>query len=82
MLILKKEDGMEEIKRVVMRRDAIGFFKWILESYEEIALLTVLDGKKGEVELIYPSSAEDTLRGIMEDMARYDIVFQEVRHAE
>ncbi|HME43574.1 MAG TPA: DUF4911 domain-containing protein [Syntrophorhabdales bacterium] len=73
---------METIKRVSMRRDAIGFFKWILESYEEIALFTVLDGKKGEVELIYPSSVEDTLRGIMEDMARYDIVFQEVRHAE
>jgi hypothetical protein len=73
---------METIKRVSMRRDAIGFFKWILESYEEVALLTVLDGKKGEVELIYPSGVEETLTAIMEDMARYDIVFQEVRHAE
>ena len=65
-----------------MRRDAIGFFKAILESYEEVALLTVLDGKKGEVEIIYPSSAEETLRAIMKDMARYDIVFQEVNYAE
>ena len=73
---------MERIKRVVMRRDAIGFFKGILESYEEVALLTVLDGKKGKVELIYPSGVEETLRAIMEDMARYDIVFQEVKHEE
>ena len=73
---------METIKRVIMRRDAIGFFKAILESYEEIALLTVLDGKKGKVEIIYPSSVEETVRAIMEDMARYNIVFQEVNHAE
>ena len=74
--------AVEKVKRVVMRRDAIGFFKAILESYEEVALLTVLDGKKGEVEIIYPFSAEETLRAIMKDMARYDIVFQEVNHAE
>ena len=73
---------METIKRVIMRRDSMGFFKAILESYEEVALLTVLDGKKGEVEIIYPSSAEETVRAIMEDMARYDITFQEVNHAE
>ena len=73
---------METIKRVIMRRDSMGFFKAILESYEEVALLTVLDGKKGEVEIIYPSSAEETVRAIMEDMVRYDIAFQEVNHAE
>ena len=73
---------METIKRVSMRRDAIGFFKAILESYEEVALLTVLDGKKGHVEIIYPSSAEETVLAIMEDMARYGIAFQEVNHAE
>jgi hypothetical protein len=73
---------METIKRVIMRRDAIGFFKAILESYEEVALITVLDGKKGEVEIIYPSSVEMTVKAIMEDMVRYGIVFQEVNHAE
>jgi hypothetical protein len=65
-----------------MRRDAIGFFKAILESYEEVALLTVLDGKKGQVEIIYPSSAEETVQAIMEDMAGYGITFQGVNHAE
>ena len=73
---------MERIKRVIMRRDAIGFFKAILESYEEVALLTVRDGRKGEVEIIYPSSAEETVRAIMKDMVRYGISFQEVSHAE
>ncbi len=68
---------MEKVKRVSMRRDAIGFFKAMLESYEEVALLTVLDGRKGQVELIYPSGAEETLQAIMEDMARYGIAFQE-----
>jgi hypothetical protein len=51
--VLMLQDDIEKVKRVVMRRDAIGFFKAILESYEEVALLTVLDGKKGQVEIIY-----------------------------
>jgi hypothetical protein len=76
------QDDIEKVKRVVMRRDAIGFFKAILESYEEVALLTVLDGKKGQVGIIYPSSAEETVQAIMEDMKRFDIAFQEVNHAE
>jgi Domain of unknown function (DUF4911) len=75
-------ENMERTKRIRMRRDALGFFKAILESYEEVALLTVLDGDKGEAEIIYPSSSEETLELIMEDMARYDILFQEVDHAE
>jgi hypothetical protein len=73
---------METVKRVIMRRDAIGLFKAVLESYEEVALLTVLDGQKGEVAIIYPSSAEETVKAIMDDMVRYGIAFQEVDYAE
>ena len=73
------DETLERVKRVRMRRDALGFFKALLESYEEVALVTVLDGKKGEAEIIYPSAAEEILRQIMEDMARYDIVFEEVQ---
>lgn len=65
-----------------MPRDGIGFFKAILESYEEVALLTVLDGRRGKVEIIYPSSVEETVAGIMEDMKRYGIVFEEVLDEE
>jgi hypothetical protein len=73
---------MERSKRVIMPRDGIGFFKAILESYEEVALLTVLDGRRGVVEIIYPSSGEETVTAIMEDMKRYGIVFEEVLHEE
>jgi hypothetical protein len=69
---------MESSKRVIMNRDAIGFFKAILESYEEVALITVFDGKRGEVELTYPSSLEATVQAIMEDMRRYGITFEGV----
>jgi Domain of unknown function (DUF4911) len=69
---------MESSKRVIMNRDAIGFFKAVLESYEEVALITVFDGKRGEVELTYPSSLEETVQAIMEDMRRYSITFEGV----
>ena len=73
---------MERSKRFVMPRDGIGFFKAILESYEEVALLTVLEGGRGVVDVIYPSSSEETVAGIMQDMKTYGIVFEEVVHEE
>jgi hypothetical protein len=69
---------MEKTKRFMMNREGIGFFKGILESYEEVALLTVLDGKTGEVEVIYSSDAEEAVLGIINDMQRYNISFTEV----
>lgn len=69
---------MERVRRFIMNREGIGFFKSILESYEEVALLTVLDGKKGEIEVIYPESAEEVVEAIMNDMGRFGIVFREV----
>jgi ribose 5-phosphate isomerase RpiB len=68
---------METTKRVIMGREGIGFFKAILESYEDVALLTVRDGKRGEVEVIYPCHAEEVVASIMADMARFGIVFRE-----
>jgi hypothetical protein len=69
---------MERVRRFIMNKEGIGFFKAILESYEEVALLTVLDGKKGEVEVIYPDHYEEVVRGIMDDMGRFQIIFTEV----
>lgn len=69
---------MEKTKRFIMSRDGIGFFKAILESYEEVALLTVLDGKTGDVEVLFPASCEETVDAIIADMERYGIAFQEV----
>ncbi len=60
-----------------MNREGIGFFKAVLESYEEVAILTVLDGRTGEVELIYPTGAGGTVAAIMAEMERYAILFRE-----
>jgi hypothetical protein len=65
-------------KRFIMNRKDIGFFKAILESYEEIAIFSVLDGERGLIEVIYPSNFEDDVTSIMSDMAQYEIFFQEV----
>jgi hypothetical protein len=70
----------EMTARVLMDRRHIGYFKAILESYEEVALLTVVDGGRGIVELIYPEGAEDDLRGILEDLKREGILFGEVEY--
>jgi len=68
---------MEKVKRLIIGREAIGFFKAILDSYEELGLMTVIDGKRGEIELIYPVSAEADLVAVMDDMRRFDILFTE-----
>jgi hypothetical protein len=68
---------MEKIKRFTMDPKGIGFFKAILESYEDVAIMTVLDGKQGEMEVIYPASQEETVVSIMADMERFGILFRE-----
>jgi hypothetical protein len=66
---------MERVRGFTISREGIGFLKAILESYEEVALMTVLDGRRGDIELIYPSTAEDVVKAIMEDMRRFNIMF-------
>ncbi len=68
---------MEKVSRFIINPEKIGFFKAVLESYEEVAVMTVMDGKEGRVDLIYPSDAEGTLRGIIVDMERYGVHFRE-----
>jgi hypothetical protein len=70
----------EVIRRFIMNREGIGFFKSILESYEDIGIFSVIDGNRGLVELIYPSNFDFQMRSIVEDMANYGIVFQEVAY--
>ena len=71
---------MEKTKRLKMDRRSIGFFKAILESYEDVGIFSVLDGKEGLIELIYPSAFEADMEAILEDMANYGVVFGEVKH--
>ncbi|MCX5807870.1 MAG: DUF4911 domain-containing protein [Proteobacteria bacterium] len=69
---------MEKTKRFIINRDSIGFFKSILESYEDLGIFSVLDGNRGLIEISYTHFFEDDLRMIIEDMAHYGIVFYEV----
>lgn len=62
---------MEKTKRYIIRREMIGFFKSILESYEDIGIFSVIDGDKGLIEIIYPVFFEQELGHIIKDMAKY-----------
>jgi hypothetical protein len=71
---------MEVSRRFIINKEGIGFFKAILESYEDVGIFSVLDGKTGVIEIIYPINFEKEIESIMRDMARYGIAFQEVAH--
>jgi hypothetical protein len=68
---------MERVKRYIMDRRDIGFLKQILESYEELAIFSVLDSKAGLIEMIYPVHSGTHIESLVEDMVRQGISFQE-----
>jgi hypothetical protein len=70
--------SVERTRTFVIDPAGIGFFKAILESYEDIAIMSVLDGKQGRIRLIYPCTSEKILQEIICDMERYNIQFREV----
>lgn len=57
---------------------SIGFFKSILESYEDVGIFSVLDGEKGLIEIIYSSSFEEEIEGIISDLGKNGVKFREV----
>jgi hypothetical protein len=69
---------MEKIKTYIIDPTRIGFFKAILESYEDVAIMSVLDGKQGRIKLIFPTSSEMIIKEIICDMERYSFQFTEV----
>jgi len=70
---------LERTRKYLINPEGIGFFKAILESYEDLGIFSVLDGGKGLIELFYSSHFEDDIRGIVEDMTHYGIELREVR---
>ena len=72
---------MDRVRRFTINKEGIGFFKAILESYEDVGIFSVLDGKTGVIEIIYPSHFEKDIESIIKDMARYGIEIQEVLYA-
>ena len=71
---------MERVRRFIINKEGIGFFKAILESYEDVGIFSVLDGKTGIIEIIYPVHFEKEVESIVKDMARYGIELQEVAY--
>lgn len=69
---------LERTKKLLMDRKAIGFFKAILESYEDVAIFSVLDGPCGLIELIYADCFEKDITAIVQDMGNYGIAIKEV----
>lgn len=68
----------ERTRKYIIDRSSIGFFKAILESYEDVAIFSVLDGDRGLIEVIYPACFDDDVRGVVADMIHYGIEFREV----
>jgi len=73
---------IERTRRFFIDRKGIGFLKAIFESYEDVAIFSVLDGKSGLIELIYPRYFEKDVLAIVHDMINYGIVIKEVPDAE
>ncbi len=69
---------MEKTKKFILSRDSIGFFKSILESYEDVGIFSVIDGDRGIIEIIYPSNFQEEIEFIMKDMENYGFVFKEI----
>ena len=76
-----QNDTIELTKKLFIGRKSIGFFKAILESYEDVAIFSVLDGKSGLIELIYPCYFEKDITAIVDDMKNYGIVIEEADYA-
>ncbi len=71
---------MERTRRYEINPEGIGFFKATLESYEDLGIFSVLDGKSGLIEIIYPACFDDDIKAVVNDMGRYGITIREVDH--
>ena len=49
-------------------RGRIAYLKFIVESYDNLALVTTLDPRAGIVELQVPPGCENTLRDLLADL--------------
>lgn len=73
---------MEKVKRFIINRGSIDFLKSILESYEDIGIISVIDGKNGLIEIIYSVFFENHLLAILKEMKEKGIYFTEVDYVQ
>lgn len=56
----------------------IAYVKFIIESYEGIAIQRTLNAKRGEIEIMTPDSNADVLDGILLDL-KTTIIIEEIK---
>lgn len=70
---------MERTKRYQLEKKYMKLVKDILESYEEICIMSVVEPDLGIVELSYPEYQEDDLTMIINDIRSKGISIWEIR---
>jgi hypothetical protein len=55
-------------------RREIAYLKFIVESYDNIALVTTLDPRAGIIELQVPPGCEAVVKGLLADLGRRMII--------
>ena len=58
----------EKTKRYITEKKHMKFIRDILESYEDVAMMSVIDENKGLIEFIYPESEEEEVKNIIHDL--------------
>ena len=63
-------DGVTELYRKELRiaPRRIGYFRFILEGYDNLALLTTVDERHGDVILRYPAGLADEVEQLLESL--------------
>lgn len=56
--------------RVRIAPEQIYFLKFILEAYDNLAILSTVDRIEGVMELKYPLELEQDVKGVLQSMAR------------
>lgn len=63
-----------QYRRYRVDRRQIAFLKFIIESYDNLALVSTLDAGAGIVQLQVPPGCEDTLRELLTDLGSTMII--------
>jgi hypothetical protein len=68
--------SLSELATLPLRIDCrrIGYLKFILEGYDNMALVTTLNAREGMIVLRYPPSFHDELLAIIDDLS--PLIFQ------
>ena len=57
-----------------IEKKAISFFKFIIEGYDNVAVVETLEAKAGIIALHIAPGCEDVAEAIIEDLGRYHLV--------